>query len=165
MCQQQKGQPQSLSVLLQSCYMFNSLQLSSPAVLAAPNQGSYIAAALSTSYNATKVPAGDLSVEQTSHRRGQTGHHNFLIRWLIRLGAWHSVYLTTSFPGLQARRRARSALPALRGLAAERAPSAAPSGARARGSSVPPPGQWPGSGRHRCRCSVAGPAPGRQSAG
>lgn len=101
MCQQQKGQPQSLSVLLQSCYMFNSLQLSSPAVLAAQNQGSYIAAAFSTSYNATKVPAGDLSVEQTSHRLGQTGHHNFLIRWLIRLGAWHSFCLTTSFPSHQ----------------------------------------------------------------
>lgn len=101
MCQQQKGQPQSLSVLLQSCYMFNSLQLSSPAVLAAQNQSSYIAAAFSTSYNATKVPAGDLSVEQTSHRLGQTGHHNFLIRWLIRLGAWHSFYLTTSFPSHQ----------------------------------------------------------------
>lgn len=165
MCQQQKGQPQSLSVLLQSCYMFNSLQLSSPAVLAAPNQGSYIAAALSTSYNATKVPAGDLSVEQTSHRRGQTGHHNFLIRWLIRLGAWHSVYLTTSFPGLQARAPCALGAPGAarvgRGARSERGPErgAGP------GQLCPPPGQWPGSGRHRCRCSVAGPAPGRQSAG
>lgn len=158
MCQQQKGQPQSLSVLLQSCYMFNSLQLSSPAVLAAPNQGSYIAAALSTSYNATKVPAGDLSVEQTSHRRGQTGHHNFLIRWLIRLGAWHSVSLTTSFPRHQAR-----APCALLGFSA---PPAAPG----LGQLCPHAGA--GSllseahvQQQQGLCSVSGPAPGRQSAG
>lgn len=36
-----KGQPQSLPVLLLSCYMSNSLQFRSPAVLAAPRQGSY----------------------------------------------------------------------------------------------------------------------------